>query len=64
MTHQRAGGDHHEPPSLIPYGLMIVTIAIATLAVLAMLFLNDARRVPADEPATPSATVNDFPVTE
>lgn len=66
MTRQRTGsaGSHHEPPSLIPYGLMVVTIAIATLAVLAMLFLNDARRPTAEEAPSPSATVNDFPLTE
>ena len=69
MTARRgASGADHEPPSLIPYGLMVVTIAIATLAVLAMLFLNDARRVPTDEataePPAATATVNDFPLTE
>lgn len=43
---------------------MVVTIALATLAVLALLFLNDARRVAPEATATPTATVNDFPLTE
>ena len=52
---RRDAGWDDRPPSLIPYGLMVVIIALAALAVLLMLFLNDARRVGEDGPAaTPS----------
>ena len=54
QTRRRDAGEDR-PPSLIPYGLMVVIIALAALAVLLMLFLNDARRVSDDGPAaTPS----------
>ena len=44
MTGRGRGGALSDPPSLVPYGLMVVTIAIAALAVLLVLFVNDGRR--------------------